>query len=441
MLRLSPAAAGLDPAMRFALDVLVDQSRVLVVEDATADVVMLDVAESAAQSDGNVTLARSALARVADVAGAEAERRATARDRYGRVPSSANPLVADGLERRPVITESAVALRTRVRQAAGRRCVHLVAPWPDSKRWAAAFTHDVDVVEGWALFTGLRLAELLRKGELSRAARVTLAALGAASFGDPAWRGMVDVLAREMDAGVSSTWFLICGTPTWSTWKAGDITYLPESRAIRRLLDALAKAGNEVGLHGSFATYDNAQVFAEQRHRLSGLIGSPVKGVRQHYLRMQPGATQSAMHTAGFEYDATFGFADRNGFRLGSADIVHQNGLDEVPLVWMDRALSKYRGIEEPNAWIDDALELAARAREANGLWVGLWHCNLTPPLGYPDAPQAYGRLLTEIMRQAPYVATLERLVAWRRARRSVRARTVAPDGRVELTDASIGLE
>jgi hypothetical protein len=166
-------------------------------------------------------------------------------------------------------------------------------------------------------------------------------------------------------------------------------------------------------------------------------LGANRAGVRQHYLRMWPGPTQRAMRTAGFTYDATFGFPDRNGFRLGSADIVPSSfaeGLDEVPLVWMDRALSKYRGIEDPNAWVDDALELAATARGVEGLWVGLWHCNLTPPLGYPGAPAAYTRLLAEIMRESPYIATLDRLVAWRRARRGVRATAVAPDGRCSLS-------
>ena len=437
MLRFSPAALALEPSLRYGLDVLVDQSRVLVVDDPAADAVVLDIdptpgAPGYRVSDAKVTVATSALARVLDVAGAEAEGRASARDRYGRVPSSANPLVIDHSERRPVVSEAAAALRERVREAAGRRCVRVLAPWPDGKRWAAAFTHDVDVVTGWPAFTALRLVELLRKGEHRRAGRVMAAALGAIG-GDPTWQGMADVLSAEREAGVVSTWFLLCGTPTLSTWRAGDLTYSPESRAVKRLLDALAAAGHEVGLHGSFATYDNADVFAEQRRRL----GANRPGVRQHYLRMWPGPTQRAMRTAGFTYDATFGFPDRNGFRLGSADIVPSSfveGLDEVPLVWMDRALSKYRGIEDPNAWVDDALELAATARAVQGLWVGLWHCNLTPPLGYPDAPAAYRRLLAEIMRESPYVATLDRLVAWRRARRAVRATAVAPDGRCSLS-------
>ncbi|HTD61532.1 MAG TPA: hypothetical protein VK679_12855 [Gemmatimonadaceae bacterium] len=440
MLRFSPAALALKPSLRYGLDVLVDQSRVLVVDDPAADVVTLDIdptpgAPGYTISEAKVTVGTSALVRVLDVAGAEAESRSSVRDRYGRVPSSANPLVIDHSERRPVVSEAAVALRDRVREAAGQRCVRVLAPWPDGKRWAAALTHDVDVVTGWPAFTALRLVELLRKGELGRAGRVTAAALGAIG-GNPTWRGMADVLSAERAAGVVSTWFLLCGTPTVSTWRAGDLTYSPESRAVKRLLDALAAAGHEVGLHGSFATYDNAEVFAEQRRRLSAL-GTKPTGVRQHYLRMAPGATQTAMRTAGFAYDATFGFPDRNGFRLGSADIVPgwpTEGLDEVPLVWMDRALSKYRGIEDPNAWVDDALELAATARGVEGLWVGLWHCNLTPPLGYPGAPAAYTRLLAEIMRESPYVATLDRLVAWRRARRGVRATAVAPDGRCSLS-------
>jgi hypothetical protein len=437
MLRFSPAALALKPSLRYGLDVLVDQSRVLVVDDPAADVVTLDIdptpgAPGYTVSEAKVTVGTSALVRVLDVAGAEAESRSSLRDRYGRVPSSANPLVIDHSERRPVVSEAAVALRDRVREAAGRRCVRVLAPWPDGKRWAAAFTHDVDVVAGWPAFTGLRLVELVRKGEVRRAGRVIAAALGAIGS-DPAWRGMADVLTAERGAGVVSTWFLLCGTPTWSTFRAGDLTYSPESPTVKRLLDALAAAGHEIGLHGSFATYDNAEEFATQRRRL----GANRAGVRQHYLRMWPGPTQRAMRTAGYTYDATFGFPDRNGFRLGSADIVPSSfaeGLDEVPLVWMDRALSKYRGIEDPNAWVDDALELAAAARAVEGLWVGLWHCNLTPPLGYPDAPAAYTRLLAEILRESPYVATLDRLVAWRRARRAVRATAVAPDGRCSLS-------
>lgn len=144
---------------------------------------------------------------------------------------------------------------------------------------------------------------------------------------------------------------------------------------------------------------------------------------------------------AGFSYDSTWGFPDRNGFRLGAADVVPGwdgerqalSGLDEAPLVWMDRALSKYAGIEEPDRWVDDAIELARSCREVNGVWVGLWHPNLTPALGFPGAPVALRRLLDVLLAGQPYAQRLDRIVQWRAARRGLRAARVGPDGRAEL--------
>jgi hypothetical protein len=113
--------------------------------------------------------------------------------------------------------------------------------------------------------------------------------------------------------------------------------------------------------------------------------------------------------------------------------------LDEVPLIWMDRALSKYQGIEDPEAWINDALVLADRCRAGNGLWVGLWHCNLMPAMGYPGAPAAYARLVTEIVQRKPWLAPLDAIVAWRGVRRRLRATKVAPDGRLALDGVPAG--
>jgi hypothetical protein len=234
----------------------------------------------------------------------------------------------------------------------------------------------------------------------------------------------------------------LCGTPTAATWLAGDITYAIESQAARRLLGIIREGGNEIGLHGSLRTAVDGARMRDERERLTNALdGFRPAGVRQHFLRMRPGQTQSHAQAAGFGYDATFGFPDRNGFRLGVADVVAAwddaaEPLTLVPLVWMDRALSKYRGIEDPAAWIADGLELAAAARSVSGLWVGLWHPNLVPALGFPGAPEAFHSLLESLAAQRPWFATLERVVSWRRARRAVRATRVAPDGRVDLVPA-----
>jgi len=265
---------------------------------------------------------------------------------------------------------------------------------------------------------------------------VTLAAVRSA-VRDPVWDGVAQVLRTEQDVGVRSTWFILCGTPTLATMRAGDLTYLPESRKARRIVSTLVEAGHEIGLHGSFATMDSGTAFVEQRRRLASIAAVAPRGVRQHYLRMRPGATQRAMAGAGFEYDSTFGFADRNGFRLGVADVLPawdadacaKVPLDLVPFIWMDRALSKYRGVEDPGGWVTDAQSLMDACRAAGGLWVGIWHPNLAPPLGFPDAPAAYTAVVRAAIARDAFVAPIGELVRWRRARRSVEVTTVSADG------------
>jgi hypothetical protein len=453
MLALDPTTTPNSPAEQYGLDVLIDLSRLLrftgvgdavrlrLVDDTDLTVSL----ESCVArrwyiqlAEADVLIPRPVLRLVASIAGAAREQQTTKVDRFGRVPSETNELVNSQLERSPVLAKGAFELRRAVLDIAGRRAVRLLVPWPGGRRWAVALSHDLDVVARWPVFTALRLLELARKREVRRAVEVSLAAAGNVGA-DPVWNGVRQILEIERAHAVRSTWFVLCGTPTFATMRAGDLTYLPESPAARRIISALVDAGHAVELHGSFQTYVAAERFREQRHRLATITGVVPNGVRQHYLRMRPGATQRAMADAGFEHDSTFGFADRNGFRLGAADVVPAwseadekvLNLDELPFAWMDRALSKYRGIECPKAWIDDALQLAASVRESEGVWCGIWHPNLIPALGFPGAPEAYAQLVGALAMLEPLFETSGEIVSWRRARRSAVASAIAPDGSV----------
>ena len=457
MIRVAPSAA-LTRAERFGLDVLVDLSRLLVAGPGVDAALTLSVLDDGphpapltqavenqwwieAAGEGEVRIGRSALARLAQLCSAAAEQRSSAKDRFGRVPPEENELVASGIEGTAVVSRAAARLATVASHVAGRRPFRTLQPWPGGKRWAVALTHDLDAVDWWPAFTGLRLVELARKKEIGRALRVVGAALGAAA-GKPTESGVGELLGTEAGAGVPATWFVLCGTPTFATMRAGDLTYDPDGPLATRMLERIARAGHEIGLHGSFETADDGSRFPGQRGRLASLTGRSVAGVRQHYLRMRPATTPGHMAAAGFTYDSTFGFADRNGFRLGVADVLPAwsvekgapAGIELAPFAWMDRALSKYRGVEEPGAWVDDGLRLAAECRAVSGLWVGVWHPNLTPALGYPGAPNAYRRLVRALAADDPYFGTLGEIVAWRAARRAVRATAIAPDGSVVAT-------
>ena len=451
---LLPDLSHLQSSEQFAVELLIDLSRLVPVGTAEVPVVRLVVEEDGRGGerrpvaewvkgswgiqvgDGEIRIPRGALEAITAVAGVTAEQETDARDRHGRVPPDRNALVAAGLERSPVVSAAGQALGAAARRAAGRRPLRFLAPWPGGRRWAVALTHDLDVVRWWPAFTALRLSELIRRGEWPRAARV-LAAVPGAVGRRPVARALGALIEAEAARDVSSTWFVLCGTPTIATMAAGDLTYHPEAAFTRQLLAAIARARGEISLHGSFETYLSTPTFVAQRERLGGLIDEDVTGVRQHFLRLRPGATQRAMAAAGFAYDASVGFPDRNGFRQGLADITplwdqetgRPLGIDEVPVVWMDRALSKYRGNEDPDVWVADGIELADACRAVEGLWVGVWHPNLTPALGFPGAPQAYARLLDALLERTPYVGRVGELVQWRRRRRHARVDHLGADG------------
>jgi peptidoglycan/xylan/chitin deacetylase (PgdA/CDA1 family) len=443
---LESARNQLSPLEQFGLMVLVDLSGLLPVASPSQDVVSLQLSnEPALQLDqppvfrgtpGIVSLARATLSLVGSVSGAVVEQESTAQDKHGRVPSEVNAMVAAGKTQSPWVNAVARAFRDAVLTQAGDRPVRTVAPWPGGHRWAAAFTHDLDVVRHWPLFTGLRLLELAKKGEVGQALRVSGGALMSA-IGDPIGAGVREILAIEREHSISATWFVIAGVPSLNSTLKGDVTYSVESPRTRNILAAIATDGHEIGLHGSFATYQDAGIMSQERERLRRVTGAAVLGVRQHFLRMRPGSTHRAMREAGFAYDSTYGFPDRNGFRLGAAAVVpgwdnragRQAEPEEAPLAWMDRALSKYRGIEIPSRWVDEGLELARIAESEEGLWVGLWHPNLTRPLGFPGAVEEFRRLVQMVQSRRPFVAPLQSIIEWRKARRSLVARSVSPTG------------
>lgn len=443
MIRVA-SAASLSAREQFGLETLLDASRLLRVEDPGAPVVELRVVREDRRtaltqqlevSDGVVRLGAGLLEEVVRIAGAGAEQRRPEQDAHGRLPTTANPLVEQGIESTPVVSEAAIRLRRAAIDVAGGRLMRLLAPWPAGKRWAIGLSHDLDVLDWWPLFTASRVVELLTHGEPRRAGRVLASALGGGRRA-PAEAGITALLDLEAHAGVSSTWFVMAGAPSLRTVLAGDVTYRLDGPRGRRALEQITRSGNEVGLHGSFATLVDRAAFSAQRERLARLAGAPVSGVRQHFLRFRPGRSQREMAAAGFEFDASYGFPDRTGFRLGVADVVagwdeergERSGLDEVPLIWMDRAASKYQRVEDPDRWVQEALGSAALCRQAEGLWVALWHPNLTTPLGFPGAGEAYRRMVGALAGQGGWFASLSEIVRWRRARRSARGVRVSPD-------------
>ncbi len=93
---------------------------------------------------------------------------------------------------------------------------------------------------------------------------------------------------------------------------------------VQDLLRTIHARGHEIGMHGSYGSFRDADQLTRERAALSRAcesagVPAQIRGNRQHYLRWDSAVTPRCLDIAGFEYDTSGSFADRAGFRFGTA--------------------------------------------------------------------------------------------------------------------------
>lgn len=168
-------------------------------------------------------------------------------------------------------------------------------------------------------------------------------------------------------------------------------------RRLPRLLRLLREHGREIGLHGNHRDARDLAVLREDRDALAERAGLAIDGMRYHYLKCTYHDTLPLLDAAGFAYDSSLAFAEREGPRCGFSHPFHPYdvrrdrplALVEVPLAVMDSSLQekKYRGLDATAAG-EAARAVLERLRDAGGGAAVLWHHNRFHPYvgrGYGD--------------------------------------------------------
>lgn len=149
----------------------------------------------------------------------------------------------------------------------------------------------------------------------------------------------------------------------------------------KRVLQLVKETGNELGLHGSYVAYNNFEQLFDEKKRLEDACGYEIKGYRNHNLNFDIKTTWSILEKAGFEYDATFGLADRVGFRNGMChpfrpyDLTNNKfyNLIEFPLHVMDVSMFQYMKLSY-NQSFEVFKKIVEKVEKNRGVLSFLWH-------------------------------------------------------------------
>ena len=271
------------------------------------------------------------------------------RDAHGRFPGTASLAHRAGLLERPLADEYAEVLWHALQSL-----------WPQLQRRKqqprVLLSCDVDqpfdcTVESFPALMWACAGDLIKRASpkslVRRINRFVFNRLGNYQF-DPYY-----TFDRYLDLceekGLRATFFFIP-----SSREPGNGCYSLSDKKIIQLLKKIDARGHEIGVHGAYQTYRDAEKARVHRELLQKClenvgINQELRGNRQHYLRWDSAVTPAVLESAGFEYDTTGGYADRPGFRFGTArefsmwDWIGKRPLKllQRPLVLMDCTVVK----------------------------------------------------------------------------------------------------
>ena len=160
-----------------------------------------------------------------------------------------------------------------------------------------------------------------------------------------------------------------------------DNRYTIENNRIRALIENIKNREHNIGIHPSYNSYNNSNMFGNEKSKLEDVVNDDITTGRQHYLRFSFPTTWNVWNDNNMEWDSTLSFPDETGFRCGICypfpvfDIVKRKALNllEKPLIIMEGTYVVYKNYTLEQS-IKDARELKQQVKKHNGDFVFLWH-------------------------------------------------------------------
>lgn len=302
--------------------------------------------------------------------------------------------------------------------------------WPEGRLFGLFLSHDIDQIHDRELFRVLadlnHVRRMIAQGEKGNVLLALRRVARALVVPKPAEKDFKTILEIEARHGFRSTFFVL-HDPYWSR---NGPRYRLSCSEIQRIADMIRGAGCEIGLHGGVLRFNQAEGYRNSREALREALGVEAVGIRNHLLRFSEMDTWAAQESAGFQYDATFGYSDRLGPRDGRIFpfFPENRNILELPLTVMDVTLFRNLGLEGEAA-LEAAWQAIEPVAQAGGLVSLLWHNNYFNEPEYRDWQWTYERLMERLAALNPWCATGAEIDRWWRsgAENSALAESVHP--------------
>lgn len=290
-------------------------------------------------------------------------------------------------------------------------------PWPEGHRFVLVSTHDVDRVYKTYQYLPsiLKSIKNLNFSDLFYHLKNLLFKSGT---GNPYWT-FENIIKLEDLLGIKSTYYFLNETGkinpfSLSSWIYFAGRYNIEAPRIQECIQKLSDMEFEIGLHGSFKSYNNFILLSSEKNTLESIACKKLTGIRQHYLNYD-NTTSDIHQKCGFLYDTTIGYKpdDGIGFKRGTSYPFHImlpdmtiSPLLEIPLIIMDSALG--------STWTaEHCFQLIKQVEKYRGVLTILWHTNIFNKREYPGMQDLYVQIVNEARERGAWIARAADVYNW----------------------------
>ncbi len=268
-----------------------------------------------------------------------------------------------------------------------------------------ALSHDVDRIRKHYQYFSY-FAKYLLKGDLEKAAYHFNSFL---SKEEPYWN-FQEIISIEDDFKVKSTFFFLDESIPFrlldkKNWQLSLGRYNIHEKKIMDIMQYLDKNGWEIGVHGSYLSYNNEELLKKEKNNIEDIIGHPTIGIRQHYLNMDEN-TWKIQKKLDFKYDSTWGLTRGFGFKEGKTLPFKPFDDDfiEIPLIIMDTPF-----LSDKEAW-SKYQEIVKQLEKVDGILVINWHQRVFNEKEFPFYKDAYVRIIEDCKSRGAKFATLSEI-------------------------------
>ncbi len=257
-----------------------------------------------------------------------------------------------------------------------------------------AVTHDVDrAKKSYHYFTKTLKAAI--RGDFKG---VTYQLTSIFSKKNPYWTfdDLLEILNKHQ---VRSTFFFLNESLPFkpfqlSNWALSLGRYDINDQQIVDMIRKLEKEGHEIGVHGSFNSYNDLELLEKEKKVLETIVGHNIHGIRQHHLNLAEN-TWELQRKAGFKYDSSSGLNFWIEVKEDKVKPFKPFGDDflEIPMSLMDSPF-----VGSASKW-DQFYDMLNLVEKKNGVLVLNWHTDSLNDDEFPGFRSDFVKIL-EILKE-----------------------------------------